>query len=179
LATAAAMSLNIGQELLSRGHGASLHWAGALPDSQSPGNSQGRAVIGTVCPNASIVYWSKLLIHENFRLMWPYLSTEWPMPIGDRPQCAPIEKCLISLMKMVGAQGIEPWTSPVPRSPAAAVTTTIKRHGTSTMVTFTSARLGNALAYLSIKTNGNGHAARVARNCRAKFRRPSCVASVV
>jgi hypothetical protein len=36
LATRTAGALNGGQELLDRGHDASLHWAGALPNSLSP-----------------------------------------------------------------------------------------------------------------------------------------------
>jgi hypothetical protein len=48
------------------GHRASVRGAGALPNSLSPKNAKGGAVMASVCTRASPGCWSILLTHEEF-----------------------------------------------------------------------------------------------------------------
>lgn len=66
LAAGTARAFNGREELLGRGHGASLHKAGALPDSQSPMIAIGGAVMSQPCSSMFGNGWSIVLSDENF-----------------------------------------------------------------------------------------------------------------
>ena len=66
LAARTARAFDVREELLGRGHGALLHEAGALPDSQSPMIAIGGAVMSQPCSSMFGNGWSIVLSDENF-----------------------------------------------------------------------------------------------------------------